>query len=243
MLTPLAALLGTEFFTIITTTGGTIDFAQKIIDFIGFAKDINTDVTKILNAELNTGLHNLEYAKNTNSFVDSIGYINNAIQNFTAALSQEKSERLVCAYLGLIFCFYLKGDVENCKIKLKEFSKENIDLLPDYSKLNEVVKVSKITFRVRENIVAKYKIFKLTGFSSPQRIKKREKDEKYLEEMIKIFTEFDENYFLIPLYERQLEIVKLQNQARKQIEDYEKDTFASDIETILINYRQKLGTV
>jgi hypothetical protein len=246
MLAPLVALLGTEFFVIATTTGGTLDFAQKITDFLGFAESLDKNIKKLLNTPLNTGIRNLDYARNNP--VNSIEYINEAIQSFTNSLTLEKNERLVCAYLGLAFCFHLKGDIINCKQILEEFCNKDIDVLSDASEdlklmaknpLKTVVsmfnpRLLKTTFTFYRN----HKIFYL------KQVKKLSKDVNFLEQTIKVLgrkqnePNITEIYF-VDSYVRQLEIVKLQNQAKKQIEDYEK--YSSNMESILINYRRKIG--
>ncbi|MBW4424795.1 MAG: hypothetical protein KME50_10160 [Nostoc desertorum CM1-VF14] len=138
--TVLATLLGSDFFLFTNTVGGTIDFAQKIGQFLGYIDDVGKDVQELKQTPYNTGIANLKYAHNENKNISkSLHYIQEATQNFTNALSLEKRERFVKAYLGLIFCFFMQGEIDNVLNTLNKFV------------LHEIIIDNTVSLKIKKN--------------------------------------------------------------------------------------------
>lgn len=100
----------------------------KITQLTGFIESLDVKIDKLINTELNTGIRHLENSERTDDIQRKRFFVDEAYKCLTKALSLEKNERLLLAYLGYIYCLGCMNEKENLRVVLKEFSSKHFQV-------------------------------------------------------------------------------------------------------------------
>lgn len=255
MVESLMALLAAETFVgAVLNTAGLLDLSEKILELIGLSEDIGADLNKLLSSPLNRGFRNLEFAKG--SVNDSVHHIKEATQDFLEAIDLEKGERLVSAYLGLIFCFHIRGEIENAKITLRDFHDKDICLYSlsdelfstlDPSVLRKSFQSYLMPHKNLKNLkllseIAAFdvKTFGPRGLFMSMTSRDVYRNEAYMSKYLELLKNLDlfKGSQFIELLQRQIKVSLLQNQALEQIKVYE--SYTPKMNSALSRYQNKI---
>lgn len=90
-----------------------IDLAKSVACYLKLCESIDSKITSLINCELNSGIRALNHAISANT--QQLFYIKEAWFCFNRAISLEKDERLVLAYIGLAACNSYLKETQNAK--------------------------------------------------------------------------------------------------------------------------------
>jgi hypothetical protein len=101
-----------------------VNLAKGWAEYLGLVESLDAKLDRLSGAELEAGLRSLEQA--SNSEVEFRELLREARSRFNKAVSLERSERLLLAYIGLALCHHFLDDQTNCVNCLREI--EGVEL-------------------------------------------------------------------------------------------------------------------
>jgi hypothetical protein len=101
----------------ITVIFAGLSYARELAGYLGLIETLNVKIDKLAGSELDAGLRALEQAKTSEK--EMVSLLREARLRLNKAVSLEKNERLIAAYIGLAFCHYNLGDRDNCYATLR----------------------------------------------------------------------------------------------------------------------------
>lgn len=136
-----------------------VELSAKVLELTEIIESkLDVNLNKLMNSELDAGIRALQQA--VTSEKEQVYLLREARSNFNKAISLEKNERLVSAYLGLATCHYDLGDRINCIKALRSIYNIEFNLSLDKTEL--LVEVGK------DNLFehGEYNLLSTIGFAS-----------------------------------------------------------------------------
>lgn len=95
-----------------------INFAKSIAEFTGIVESLDKKIDKLSKSEFYAGMNSLKQSVYSES--ERVYLLREARSFFNKAISLEKDENLVLAYVGLAACHYHLNDIENSRKALMD---------------------------------------------------------------------------------------------------------------------------
>jgi len=93
---------------------------ESIGELLGFIENVRSKVDALLQAEMAAAVRNLEQAQRSSSEEGKKNLFQEARNCFNKAISLEKNERKISAYVGLAFCHFALNDESNGLAALRD---------------------------------------------------------------------------------------------------------------------------